>query len=399
MIEVRIPPSKSVTQRALILAALGAEPCRVIDPLDCDDSRAMAHGIEQLGGGVERGGAQWRVVPLEVPVEVADRSLRLGNAGTAVRFTTGLAVLLRGSYTVDGDEAMRGRPMPGLLAALGGLGVEVRELGRPGCPPVRLAGTAAGTAAGPGPARARLEAGGSSQELSALLLAGCRIPGGLQVVVDGQLPSMPYVELTLAVMRAFGVEVERRSPETFRVPESAPSLSEYAVEPDWSSASYPLAASWLTGKPARVLGLRPDSVQGDRVFPEILEAIGRPGPREIDLADAPDLAPTAIACALFAEGETAITGAAHLRIKESDRIGVPLRELAKLGADLEERPDGLVVRPAPLRGPAALDPARDHRMAMAFGLVSLRVAGVQILDPDCVSKSYPDYWNMLEGFR
>jgi 3-phosphoshikimate 1-carboxyvinyltransferase len=232
-----------------------------------------------------------------------------------------------------------------------------------------------------------------------LLLAGCRRPGGLEIEVDGELPSMPYVELTLQVMRAFGVRVERPSVGLFRVPESSPRLAEFTVEPDWSSASYPLAASWLTGKPAQIVGMLEHSLQGDRVFPELLERIRRPGPREIDLGSAPDLAPTVIACALFAEGETRITGAAHLRIKESDRIGVPIRELSKLGADLEELPDGLVVRPGRLQGPAELDPARDHRMAMAFGLVSLRVDGVRVLDPGCVSKSYPTFWEMLEAFR
>jgi 3-phosphoshikimate 1-carboxyvinyltransferase len=173
----------------------------------------------------------------------------------------------------------------------------------------------------------------------------------------------------------------------------------FEVEPDWSSASYPLAASFLSGKPARVVGMVRDSLQGDRVFPRILDSLTGAGPRVVDLSDAPDLAPTVIACALFADGATTICGAAHLRIKESDRIGVPIRELRKLGADLEERPDGLIVRPAPLKGPAELDPAKDHRMAMAFGLVSLRVEGVRVLDPGCVSKSYPTFWKMLEAFR
>jgi len=238
----------------------------------------------------------------------------------------------------------------------------------------------------------------SSQELSALLLMGAALPGGVRVHVDGDLPSRPYVDLTVAVLDAFGVAVSEHAGE-FRVAPGGPRATEYAVEGDWSSASYPLAAGWLTGREVEVTNAVATSVQGDRVFPELLARIAAPGPREINLKDAPDLAPTVTACALFADGETAITGAAHLRVKESDRIAVLVRELARLGADLEEREDGLVVRPAPLAGPAALDPTADHRMAMAFGLVGLRVPGVEITDPGCVSKSYPDFWAMLEAFR
>jgi 3-phosphoshikimate 1-carboxyvinyltransferase len=339
------------------------------------------------------------VVPIAVPIRADGRSLHLGNAGTAVRFLTGLSSLLDGAFEIRGDEAMQRRPMPSLLDALSGLGVTVEELGQPGCPPVGLRRSVDDDPAG-GPWKpVRLLAGGSSQELSALLLAGCRRPGGIEIHVDGELPSLPYVELTLQVMRAFGVPVKRSGNRIFAVPETVPRIDEFEVEPDWSSASYPLAASWLTGRDTRIVGMVEASVQGDRIFPGILERLARPGEREIDLADAPDLAPTVIACALFAEGKTTISGAAHLRIKESDRIRTPIRELGKLGADLEERPDGLVVRPAELSGPAELDPARDHRMAMSFGLVSLRVPGVTVIDPGCVSKSYPAFWDMLEEFR
>ncbi|MBW2278806.1 MAG: 3-phosphoshikimate 1-carboxyvinyltransferase, partial [Deltaproteobacteria bacterium] len=382
----------------LILAALSDRPCRVVGPLVCDDSRAMARGLVSLGAQVRIGEGAWAIRPLAIPIAAVNPTLHLGNAGTAVRFVTGLASLLDGSFTIDGDEAMTRRPMPSLLDALRDLGVGVEELGRPGCPPVKLAGSSRSNSSEI-PSRVRLRAGGSSQELSALLLAGCRQPDGLEIEVCGELPSMSYVELTLQAMQKFGVTVERPTAGVFRVLNAVPRLAELEVEPDWSSASYPLAASFLTGKQARIVGMVEDSVQGDRVFPEILASLARPGPRAVDLADAPDLAPTVIACALFAKGETSITGAAHLRIKESDRIGVPIRELRKLGADLQERPDGLVVRQAPLNGPAELDPANDHRMAMAFGLVSLRVGGLHVLDPGCVSKSYPDFWTMLEAFR
>jgi 3-phosphoshikimate 1-carboxyvinyltransferase len=399
VIEIRVPASKSITQRALLLAALGDRRCGVSAALDCDDSRAMARGLEQLGARVETGEHRWTVAPLRVPIVAAGPALDLGNAGTAVRFLTGLSLLLAGRFSIDGDPAMRRRPLPNLLAALRGAGVEVEERGRPGCPPLSLARAVGASKAKAPPRRLRLQAGGSSQELSALLLAGCRAPGGLEVWVDGELPSQPYVELTVAVMREFGIAIERPAPDLYRVPEALPDRDEFAVEPDWTSASYPLAAAWLTDRRVELPGIRERSVQGDRVFAELLDRLNRPGVRRIDLGATPDLAPALIACALFAEGETTITGAAHLRIKESDRIGVPARELGKLGAEIEERQDGLRVRPVPLRGPAALDPAGDHRMAMAFGLVALRVDGVRVENQGCVSKSYPGYWEMLERFR
>jgi 3-phosphoshikimate 1-carboxyvinyltransferase len=306
-----------------------------------------------------------------------------------------MAPLVPGPYVVDGDEAMRRRPMPGLLAALRPLGVEVEERGKPGCPPVRLV---------PGQheqgSHTILQAGGSSQELSALLMLGARLPQGLTVTVDGQLPSRPYIDLTLDTLKAFGATVqERADPAAFEVSPGLPGTDRFRVEGDWSSASYPVAASWITKTAIRLRGLRHDSAQGDRVIPDLLCELASSGPRELDLRDTPDLVPTVVACALFAEGVTEIRNVAHLRIKESDRIGVLVRELKKLGADVSELPDGLRVTPGPLRGGARLDPGGDHRMAMAFGLVSLRVGELEIADANCVSKSYPDFWSMLEAFR
>ncbi len=391
MIEIQAPPSKSLTQRGLLLAALSERPCRVLNPLDCDDSRFMIGGLSALGAGFDLDPGCWTVRPpavLRAPAE----PLFLGNAGTAVRFITGLAPLVSGAYTVDGNQVMRTRPMPGLLRALGSLGVDVRELGQSGCPPVRLEGGA--TPAG----RVELHAGDSSQELSALLLLGAGLPAGLEIQVAGALPSRPYVEMTVTALAAFGVGVQRSGHHRFQVGGGRPGAESYRVEGDWTSAGYPLAAAWLTGKQVHLEGVARDSVQGDRAVPRLLEQLGRPGPRTLDLGDHPDLVPTLAACALFADGQTEIAGVAHLRVKESDRIGVLSRELNKLGADVTERPDGMVVRPKRLLGPARLDPAGDHRLAMAFGLVSLRVADVHVENPGCVSKSYPGFWKMLEEF-
>lgn len=391
---VSVPPSKSVTQRAIVLAALGESPCVVECPLDCDDSRAMVAGLRALGVSVDDEAETWTVRP-PARLRAPSITLLLGNAGTAVRFITGLAPVVTGSYVVDGHLAMRRRPMPALLSALRGLGVYVEERGGPGCPPVALDGRAVDSR---GRVRARIVAGLSSQELSALLLMGAGLPGGIDIEVVGSVPSRPYVDLTLGVMERFGVRVERRG-GAFRVWPGGPRATRFRVEGDWSSASYPLAAGFLTGRRVEVSNVAPDSAQGDRAFPELLESIVSGVGRRIDLRDAPDLAPTVAACALFADGETTIVGAEHLRVKESDRIAVLCRELVKLGARAEERVDGLTIRPGPLRGGVELDPERDHRMAMAFGLVGLRVPGVTVRDAGCVSKSYPDFWRMLETFR
>jgi len=397
MIPIAVPPSKSLTQRALVLAALSDRECRVFDPLDCDDSRAIMSGLASMGVTFDatREGS-WVVSP-PTAFTVPDQPLVLGNAGTAVRFLTGLAPLVPGPLVIDGNDAMRRRPMPGLLGALRSLGLAVDELGRPGCPPIRL--KPAPTAPDRVPTSVELEAGGSSQELSSLLLLGSRWPGGLRVDVKGRLPSKPYVDLTLEALSAFGVAVDRPSEDVFQIPHGPPRRAEYRVEPDWSSASYVLAASWLTGREVSIPGLSRDSAQGDRRIREIVAELDEPGPRRYDLADAPDIVPTVVACALFAAGTTQLRGVAHLRIKESDRIGVLVRELEKLGARLRELPDGIELEPVPLSGPATLDPSGDHRMAMAFGLVSLRIDGLNILDPGCVSKSYPGFWRMLETFQ
>jgi len=401
---ISVPPSKSETQRALVLAALGRAPCTLTRPLVCDDSLALRRGLCALGARVDDAGPHWRVTPPNRLVAPAD-PLSLDNAGTAVRFLTALAPLVQGAYAVDGNAAMRRRPMPGLLAALAALGVRVEELGRPGCPPVRL--TSAGGADTGAPARdpapraaapqVTLSAGGSSQELSGLLLAGCAMPRGLVITVDGELPSRPYVEVTLASMAQAGVLVARPAPNTFNVPPQRPAANRLDIDGDWSSASYPLAAGWLLGREVTLAGLRPGSAQGDRVIVDLLPALARPGPRAFSMTDCPDLVPTVVACALFADGPTAITGVAHLRLKETDRLEALATELAKLGARVGAGADGLAVEPAPLHG-AVLDPCDDHRLAMAFGLVSLRVHGVTIRDPDCVAKSYPDFWEMLAGF-
>ncbi len=400
MIEIQVPSSKSVTQRALILAGLSDCPSKIQNPLDCDDSRALRAGLAQLGVSSRSDGSYLIITPPDT-IKLPPKELYLHNAGTAVRFLTGLAPLIPGTYVVDGNAAMRTRPMPGLLDALRSMGVEITEMGRAGCPPIRLTPTTPTTNA------IELRAGGSSQELSALMLMASRLPQGLTITIQGKMPSKPYIDLTLETLRAFSIQVQSEGDNVFYIPATIPRLTPapehddrvFQVEGDWSSASYPLAASWLTGIPVKLSNLNTHSKQGDRAIQSILTQLSEPGPRVLDLTDTPDIAPTVAACALFASESTKITGIAHLRIKESDRIAVLARELGKLGADLIETHDSLTITPTELFGPAELDPAEDHRMAMVFGLLTLKISNLRIKDPHCVTKSYPDYWEMLQRFH
>jgi 3-phosphoshikimate 1-carboxyvinyltransferase len=280
------------------------------------------------------------------------------------------------------------------------------------------------------PAEVELDPSGSSQQLSALLLIGPRLPRGLRIRLTGELPSRPYVDLTLQALRDFGATVQALEvtdprataqgspspssglPDAAGLPGSSPAPTpriyhvarggllarDYTVEGDHSSASYPLAAGFLTGRSVRVVNVRADSPQGDRGFADLLARLREPGPRVFALADTPDIAPTLATCALFSEGETSLTGLTHLRIKESDRLAVLARGFREVGADVQEHADGLMIRSRPLHGHVTLDPAGDHRMAMCFGLLGLRLPGVEITDRGCVTKSYPGYFEMLSRF-
>jgi 3-phosphoshikimate 1-carboxyvinyltransferase len=428
MIEIRVPTSKSVTQRALVLAALTPGASRVLEPLRCDDSQVLLSALERFGVYVSRGDRSLSLHG-EGQLRAPPEPLHLGNAGTAMRFCAALTLLADGPVTLDGDPAMRRRPMAGLLRALQRCGARVQEHGRPGCPPLTLT-----PPADPGavPAEVSLDPSGSSQQLSALLLVAPRLARGLRVRLTGTLPSRPYVDLTLAILRDFGATAQAlgatdprvdaggpvdrvptgrepgapsdslggaaASPRIYHVARGGLHARDYRVEGDHSSASYPLAAGFLTNHPVQVTNVRPDSPQGDRVFPVLLDRLDAPGPRTFDLSDTPDIAPTVATCALFSTGQTTLVGLAHLRIKESDRLAVLTRAFRQVGADVQEHDDGLVIHPRPLHGHVTLDPAHDHRMAMCFGLLGLRLPDIQISDRQCVTKSYPGYFEMLERF-
>jgi 3-phosphoshikimate 1-carboxyvinyltransferase len=244
-----------------------------------------------------------------------------------------------------------------------------------------------------------VEAESSSQFASALLLVAPRLPGGLALRLRGAAVSLPYLDLTVQALRAFGARVDVDGP-LYRVAPGPLRGARFEVEGDWSSAAFLLAAARIAGRQLCVANAGRDSPQGDRAIVGLLARLDGPGPRTLDLADCPDLVAPLAAAAAFADGTTELRRVAHARLKESDRIRVLADGLRAAGCLVEELPDGLrVARGDPVTGPRTLDPHDDHRMAMAFGLLSLRLPGLHVAAPGCVSKSYPGFWDDLERFR
>jgi 3-phosphoshikimate 1-carboxyvinyltransferase len=409
-----------MTQRALLIGALAAGPSTIERPLLCDDSRYLSGLLEALGCHV-----RWtstategdrNTPPHEVELRPAKRwrtprdPVFCGNAGTAVRFGSCLSLLLDEPLVIDGDEHMRQRPIGALASALRTLGIEVRHLQRDGCPPLSLRRTA------PPPPQVEIDTSVSSQYASGLLMVAPHLDEGLTVKLTAgsgsQLVSMPYIEMTLHMMRDAGASIERPSQDTIIVAaggythrQAAPRHT--AIECDWSAAAFLLAAGAITDTAIGLPGLLPpgDSLQGDAAFATMLGEIDRQPINRFDLSDTPDLIAPLVASCLFAEHPTEIRGAAHTRIKECDRVAVLCRELSKIGAQMTPLADGIDLKPlsqatldaAP--GGLSLQPESDHRMAMTFGIVSLRATSIRVAEPACVSKSFPDFWAVLDTLR
>ncbi|MBK6848939.1 MAG: 3-phosphoshikimate 1-carboxyvinyltransferase [Proteobacteria bacterium] len=391
------PGSKSMTQRALLIAALAEAPVQLDGALECDDSRHLTALLRELGVRIEWEGARVRVDP---PAELRStgQPLYVGNAGTAMRFASCLALVVDGALQLDGDARMRERPIGPLVGALAQLGVQARYLGREGCPPVVLQRGAAAIGT-----RVTIDASQSSQYASGLLLVGPRLPAGLELTLSGPAVSLPYLQMTAEMMRRAGADVRWISSGRLLVGRQPYRTTHVAVEPDWSTAAFLLAAGELLRRPLHIPGLVDiaHSLQGDAIFVELLEELRRPQPHHIDLAPTPDLIAPLAALASFASHPTTITGVAHARIKESDRIAVLCQQLARAGIEVTERLDGLVIHPwrGAAHAPVTLEPANDHRMAMAFGLLSLRLEHITVAEPDCVAKSFPQFWDVLAQLR
>jgi 3-phosphoshikimate 1-carboxyvinyltransferase len=410
--EVRLPGSKSLSNRYLLLAALSEGETALHGLLDSDDIRAMKGALRRLGVGI-RESDDGRIATIEgiggSGFHVPDSALELGNAGTAMRPLAAALCASRGDFALDGLPRMRERPIGDLVDGLRAIlapGGSLAYLGKTGFPPLAI--HARGFRGG----RTRISGTTSSQFLTGLLMAAPLSPEPLEIEVEGDLISKPYVDITVRLMEKFGAKVERDGYALFRVrptPYRAP--GRVSVEGDASSASYFLAFGSLGG-PVRVIGCGTDSVQGDAAFATVLERMGarvERGPDwiecrapaagtlrglDIDMVDMPDAAMTLATLCLFADGATTIRGIGSWRVKETERVVAVRDQLRKLGAAVEEGPDW--IRITPPRGilSAEIETYDDHRMAMAFSLAAAG-APTTILDPDCTSKTYPGFFQEL----
>ena len=413
---VRVPGSKSITNRALVLAALRGIShygCELHGALHSEDTEVMVQGLKRLGFKVE---ANWpdSVVHVLHPDEgetipAREADLFVANSGTTMRFLSAMVSLGRGRYRLDGVPRMRERPIEDLLAALRQLGVNAFSERNNGCPPVVIESD--GLAGG----HVSIKGNISSQFLSALLLAAPLARAEVTIEVEGELVSWPYVAMTVRMMERWGLEVETKVGARFRIPgrQAGWGLGRVDIEPDASAASYFWAAAAVTGGHVRVEGLTMDSLQGDVRFVEVLEEMGchvvrgqtgitvegRPlRGTDADMNDISDTVMTLAAVACFADGPTTVRNVAHVRHKETDRLAALATELRRLGAAVEERADGLTITPGRLHG-AEVETYDDHRMAMSLALVGLRVPGVVIKSPACVTKTYPGFFADLERLR
>jgi len=401
----RPPGSKSITNRALVCAALARGQSRLTGVLDSDDTRVMAAGLAALGAGVEPDWATGvigiRGTGGTIPARTA--TLDCAASGTTMRFLSAICGLGTGTYRLDGTARMRQRPIGDLLAALEQLGIEAVAESPGKCPPVVI------RSAGPAGGRVGVRGDTSSQFASGLALAAPCMAAGLELSFTGPLVSLPYLEMTRRVMEAFGARCIVTDHRHWQIRPTGYAGREYEIEPDASAASYFTAAAAITGGRVRVEGLGRGSLQGDIAFCDALERMGcdvawerdavtvagrATRGIEIDMNAFSDTVPTLAVVALFAAGETTISNVAHVRDKETDRISDLVREIRRLGGEVEERPDGLTIRPGPLHA-ARLRTYEDHRMAMSLALAGLRVRGVEIEDPACVGKTFPGYWRAL----
>jgi 3-phosphoshikimate 1-carboxyvinyltransferase len=434
---IPVPGSKSITNRAMILAALTAKGFgyALRGALQSEDTEMMIDGLRRLGFRVF---TDWPDAVIfvessekEALIPATEADLFVGNSGTTMRFLTGLVSLGHGRYRLDGVPRMRQRPIEDLLRALRQLGVNAFSEMNNGCPPVVV--ETQGLRGG----NVLLRGDVSSQFLSGLLMAATQAQGAVNITLEGPLVSEPYVTMTIRMAGQFGFQIQRENPGEFRIigkkgktrdldalvkaeafhegfdPRKHKLLKDYFIEPDASAASFFWAAAAITGGEITVPGLSWDSLQGDIRFLEILEDMGcnvivhkdgitvRGGNLhgiDVDMNDISDTAMTLAAVACFAQGPTTIGNVAHIRHKETDRLAALATELRKVGATVAEFPDGLQITPGTLHG-ATMETYNDHRMAMSLALIGLKIPGIVIQNPDCVAKTYPGYWKDLGKLR
>ncbi|MBT5872363.1 MAG: 3-phosphoshikimate 1-carboxyvinyltransferase [Candidatus Latescibacteria bacterium] len=408
---VSVPGSKSDTNRAMLIAALADGPTQLTGALFSDDTRYMSAALQSLGFDVDArsDAGTIGVNGLNGRIPAGSADLFVGNAGTAMRFLTALTALGSGTYRIDGVERMRERPIQPLLDGLSQLGVKAASERNNGCPPVQI--SSGGVPGG----SVKMAGDQSSQYFSALMLIAPCTSSGITIDVEGELVSRLFIDMTAAVMHRFGAEVSHESYRRIHVPGGQIyKPMEYAVEPDASAASYFFAAAAVTGGRVRVEGLGTNSAQGDLKFVDVLETMGCKVVREawatevtgpeqltgidVDMSPISDTALTLAAIAPFADSPVTMRGLAHTRAQETDRISAPSSELRRLGICVDEFLDRMTIYPGtPIEG--VVETYDDHRMAMGFALIGLRVPGIFIANPDCTAKTFPDYFARLSHLR
>lgn len=402
---ITIPGSKSYTHRALIISALADGESVLINALRSEDTEYTARALEKFGVPIFWEKDRVRVVGKGGRLKAGEERIFVGHSGTSMRFLTALASLKNGRTLLDGSERMRKRPIEDLLECLRALDVKTYSKGENGCPPVVIEsqGLKGGTA--------KIRGEKSSQFVSSLLMVAPYACRDVNVEVMGNLASKPYVDITRHVMSTFGVEVQSDGCHSFFVRSGQRYLPQlYRIEGDASHASYFFSAAAITRGKVRVENFCPISIQGDSGFINILEKMGCDIIRgdgwaeiqggklrgiEVDMNGIPDLVPTLAVTAAFAKGETMIQKIGHLRFKESDRIAVLATELRRMGIRVEEGEDWLKIEGGKGHG-AEIEPHDDHRIAMSFAIAGLVIPGIKIKEPQCVKKSFPDFWEKFQ---
>ena len=416
---VRVPGSKSLTNRALLIASLANGTTHLTNTLFSDDSRYFAKALQTLGFDVQLDEENFSMTVTgmggKIPAKKAE--LFIGNAGTAARFLSAFLTLGHGEYILDGEPRMRERPIGDLVEALSQLGCDIRAMqnaeGRMQniCPPIKI--MASGLHGG----KTKIAGDISSQFLSALLMTAPYAQTPIEVELTTDLNSKPYVDMTISIMKDFGVEVQRNGYQSFTIPiyNYQLPITNYPIESDASAASYFFAAPAICGGTVTVENISRKSLQGDVAFVDVLKQMGCSVEErdnsilvtrtsslvgiDIDMRDIPDTAQTLAAVAPFASSPTRIRGIASARVKETDRVHATCVELDSLGVRVEEHEDGMTIYPVEKMHSASIQTYNDHRMAMAFSLIGLRFDGVTIENPSCVSKTFPNFFEVLETLR
>ena len=438
---VRVPGSKSLTNRALLIAALAEGKTTLSNALFSDDSRYFANALKALGFDVslDAKNKTMSIIGMGGEIPASGAELFIGNAGTAARFLTAFLTLGNGKYILDGEPRMRERPIGDLVDALEQLGANITQYATrntlPLCPPLQI--TASGLSGG----KTQIAGNVSSQYLSALLMIAPYASSPIEIEVSAELNSKPYIDMTLSIMRDFGIDVKRDEYKSFKINSALYSpLSNYLIESDASAASYFFAAPAICGGMVRVENISRNSVQGDIDFLDILAEMGceineilppsnspqdggrtSPSPIlgegrwgenaievtrtkelrgvDVDMRHISDTAQTLAAIAPFASSPTRIRGIASARVKETDRVSAVCIELTRLGVRVEEYADGMKIYPCEKIKPVTIQTYNDHRMAMAFSLIGLRVPNIEIENPSCVAKTFPNFFDVLDELR